>query len=68
MYSVIMSVAAKHEATFSQVMLAALLSLSDVMIPIPGTGSVDHLRENMVAAHLELDEEDLALLWPDLLS
>ena len=42
-------------ATPSQVALAWLLKRSPVMMPIPGTGSVAHLEENMAAATLELD-------------
>ena len=36
--------------------LAWLLERSPVMMPIPGTGSVAHLEENMAAATLELDD------------
>jgi aryl-alcohol dehydrogenase-like predicted oxidoreductase len=43
-------------ATPSQVALAWLLKRSPVMVPIPGTGSVAHLEENMAAAELELDD------------
>jgi aryl-alcohol dehydrogenase-like predicted oxidoreductase len=31
------------------------------MLPIPGTGSIAHLEENMGAAKLKLDKEDLDL-------
>jgi aryl-alcohol dehydrogenase-like predicted oxidoreductase len=30
------------------------------MLPIPGTGSVAHLEENVAAAELQLDEDELA--------
>jgi aryl-alcohol dehydrogenase-like predicted oxidoreductase len=43
-------------ATASQVALAWLLKRSPVMLPIPGTGSVEHLEENLGAAELELDD------------
>lgn len=43
-------------ATPSQVALAWLLRRSPVMVPIPGTGSVAHLGENMAAAELKLDD------------
>ncbi len=56
-------VADKHGVTLAQVMLAALLQRSNVMLPIPGTGSVEHLRENVAAAALRLDEDDMTLLW-----
>jgi pyridoxine 4-dehydrogenase len=44
-------------ATPSQVALAWLLRRSPVMLPIPGTGSVAHLEENMAAASLELPDD-----------
>jgi aryl-alcohol dehydrogenase-like predicted oxidoreductase len=47
-------------ATSSQVALAWLLKRSPVMVPIPGTGSVAHLEENMAAAELELDDATYA--------
>ena len=52
--------AGRHGATAGQVALAWLLSRSPVMLPIPGTSSVEHLEENVAAAQLELnaDEQD----------
>jgi pyridoxine 4-dehydrogenase len=58
----IAGVAAKHGATPSQVALAWLLSLYENVLLIPGTGSVAHLEENLAAAELALDEEDLTAL------
>lgn len=49
-------------ATTSQVALAWLLRRSPVMMPIPGTGSVKHLEENMAAAGITLDDETYAEL------
>lgn len=49
-------------ATPSQVALAWLLQRSPVMLPIPGTGSVAHLEENVAAAGLRLTEEQVAAL------
>ncbi len=43
----------------SQVALAWLLWRSPVMLPIPGTSSVEHLEENVAAAAIELDEAEL---------
>jgi pyridoxine 4-dehydrogenase len=40
----------------SQVALAWLLRRSPVMLPIPGTSSVEHLEDNMKAAELELSD------------
>jgi aryl-alcohol dehydrogenase-like predicted oxidoreductase len=49
-------------ATPSQVALAWLLHTSPVVLPIPGTKSVDHLTENLGAAQLRLSDEDMARL------
>jgi aryl-alcohol dehydrogenase-like predicted oxidoreductase len=54
--------ASKHGATPAQVALAWLLARYERMLPIPGTTSVAHLEENLAAADLELDADDLALL------
>jgi aryl-alcohol dehydrogenase-like predicted oxidoreductase len=55
-------IAAAHDATPGQVALAWLLARSPVMLPIPGTGSVAHLEENVAAARLELGDDELARL------
>ena len=55
-------IAARHEATPSQVALAWLLGHSPAMLPIPGTSSVEHLEENVAAAGLELSEDEMATL------
>lgn len=55
-------IAEKHGATPRQIGLAWLLQHSPVMAPIPGTGSIVHLEENMQAAHLQLDAEDISQL------
>jgi pyridoxine 4-dehydrogenase len=55
-------IAARHDASPGQVALAWLLWRSPVMLPIPGTSSVEHLVENVAAASLELDEEEFAEL------
>jgi pyridoxine 4-dehydrogenase len=47
---------AELDATPAQVALAWLLHRSPVMLPIPGTSSVEHLEENTAAAGLELDD------------
>jgi pyridoxine 4-dehydrogenase len=56
------SVAAKHGVTPSQVAIAWLLAKSPAILPIPGTSKVTHLEENVAAASIELDDDDLALL------
>jgi aryl-alcohol dehydrogenase-like predicted oxidoreductase len=55
-------IAKAHDATAGQVALAWLLAKSPVMLPIPGTSSVQHLEENVAAADLELSAEELATL------
>jgi pyridoxine 4-dehydrogenase len=55
-------VAAKHDATPSQVALAWLLARYDRILLIPGTTSVVHLEENMAAGGLALDGDDLTAL------
>jgi aryl-alcohol dehydrogenase-like predicted oxidoreductase len=60
--STLNSVAASVEATPMQVALAWLLQRSPNILLIPGTSSVEHLRENLKAATLELPEEALAEL------
>jgi pyridoxine 4-dehydrogenase len=52
-------IAREHDAKPSQVALAWLLARSPVMLPIPGTSSVEHLEENVEATRLELSEEEL---------
>ena len=58
----VQDVARRHDATLHQVVLAWLLARSPVMVPIPGTGSVAHLEENIAAAGLQLSEDDVRLL------
>jgi aryl-alcohol dehydrogenase-like predicted oxidoreductase len=55
-------VASRHEATSQQVVLAWLLRRSPCMLPIPGTGSVEHLESNVVGASLELSADDFEQL------
>jgi pyridoxine 4-dehydrogenase len=58
----ISTIAAKHGATEAQIALAWLLHRDEHILLIPGTSSVTHLEENMAAAHVALDDEDLAVL------
>ena len=55
-------IAARRDATPGQVALAWLLARSPVMLPIPGTSSVEHLEENLAAVELRLSDEELATL------
>jgi aryl-alcohol dehydrogenase-like predicted oxidoreductase len=54
--------AKQHDATPSQLALAWLLKRSPVMLPIPGTKSVDHLDANTAAASIELTDEEFKAL------
>jgi aryl-alcohol dehydrogenase-like predicted oxidoreductase len=60
--SALSAVARKLGATPMQVALAWLLQRSPNLLVIPGTSSVEHLRENMQSAQLVLDREDVATL------
>lgn len=55
-------VAAAHDAATRQVALAWLLERSPVLLPIPGTSSVEHLEENVAAASLDLTDDEMARL------
>jgi pyridoxine 4-dehydrogenase len=55
-------IATAHSATPGQVALAWLLARSPVMLPIPGTSSVEHLEENVAAAELELTADEVGRL------
>lgn len=55
-------VAKNYDATPAQAALAWLLQRSPVMVPIPGTSSLEHLEENMGANDLRLSDDDFAAL------
>ncbi len=52
----------EHGSTPSQLALAWLLKRSPVVLPIPGTSSVDHLESNTAAAAIELTDEEFKAL------
>lgn len=54
--------AERLDATPAQAAIAWLLARSPMMLPIPGTGSIAHLQENVAAAALKLSPQDLAEL------
>ncbi len=58
----VLAVAARHDASVAQVMLAWLLQHSPALLPIPGTAALAHLEENVAAAALCLSDADVALL------
>jgi aryl-alcohol dehydrogenase-like predicted oxidoreductase len=55
-------IARRHSATVQQIVLAWELARSPQMLPIPGTSSLAHLEENVAAASIKLDPEELAEL------
>lgn len=56
--SILDGIAKRHNASPSQIALAWVLARSPVMLPIPGTGKVKHLEENVAAANIELTDEE----------
>jgi pyridoxine 4-dehydrogenase len=54
------TVAKRHHASVSQVALAWLLHRSPVILPIPGTSSVEHLEQNTAAASLQVEAKEWA--------
>jgi pyridoxine 4-dehydrogenase len=55
-------IAERHGATPAQIALAWLLRRSPVVAPIPGTLSIEHLRENLAALKIELTDEEFEAL------
>jgi pyridoxine 4-dehydrogenase len=59
---IVSRIAARHGATPSQIALAWLLHRDERILLIPGTSSVAHLEENLAAAAVALDPDDLTAL------
>jgi aryl-alcohol dehydrogenase-like predicted oxidoreductase len=55
-------IAARHGATPAQITLAWLLRRSPAMLPIPGTLSLEHLKENLAALQIELSDAEFEAL------
>lgn len=55
-------IANRHGATSRQLVLAWLLARSPVVLPIPGTGSLAHVDENLAAAGIRLSDDEVATL------
>jgi aryl-alcohol dehydrogenase-like predicted oxidoreductase len=55
-------IARERDATPGQIALAWLLARSPVMLPIPGTSSVEHLEENVAAAEVELSQDEVVAI------
>jgi pyridoxine 4-dehydrogenase len=56
---VLTAAAARHHADANQIALAWLLALSPVTLPIPGTATPAHLEDNLAAAALQLEQDEL---------
>jgi aryl-alcohol dehydrogenase-like predicted oxidoreductase len=56
------AIAGAHQATPAQIALAWLLARSPVMLPIPGTSSVEHLEENWDARRIALTPDEIAAI------
>jgi pyridoxine 4-dehydrogenase len=54
------AIAKSHDVAIGAIALAWLLKRSRVMLPIPGTGNVDHLVENVAGAHVKLSDAEFA--------
>ena len=61
-HAAVRDAAEKHGASARQVVLAWLLARSPRILPIPGTGSVEHLDENLAAVDLSLDGHEVEAL------
>ena len=59
---VVRELAAKHDTSAREVVLAWLLARSPSILPIPGTGSVSHLEDNVRSVQLKLAPAEVAAL------
>ena len=55
-------IAGRHRATPQQIALAWLLRRSQAILPIPGTLSLEHLKENLAALNIELSDTEFEAL------
>jgi pyridoxine 4-dehydrogenase len=55
-------IAERHGATSAQIALAWLLRRSPMMLPIPGTLSLEHLKQNLAALEIELIDDEFQAL------
>ncbi len=60
--SELQAIANRHGATATQLMLAWLVHRSPMILPIPGSLSIAHVKENLAALDIKLNEEDLRSL------
>ena len=60
--SILDDIAKKHKAAPGQIALAWVLKRSPVLLPIPGTSRLEHLKENVAAADIELSDAEFSAL------
>ena len=51
--------ASRHSANTNQIALAWLLAVSPITLPIPGTATPAHLEDNLAAAALQLEQDEI---------
>jgi len=59
---ILAAIAGKHRASAAQIALAWLLARSPVMLPIPGTTSIEHLEENWSSRRIALSADEVAAI------
>jgi pyridoxine 4-dehydrogenase len=59
----VLSAARTHGVSTRQIVLAWLLARSPHILPIPGTGSPEHVEENVAAASIELTNQEVTALF-----
>jgi aryl-alcohol dehydrogenase-like predicted oxidoreductase len=59
---VLATIAEQHRASPAQIALAWLLARSPIMLPIPGTSSIEHLEENWAARRIALSRDEVAAI------
>jgi pyridoxine 4-dehydrogenase len=62
---IVRETAQRHDATPRQIVLAWLLARSSSVLPIPGTGTVSHLEDNVAAAGIELTSAEVSSVTGD---
>ncbi len=60
--SILEGIPKKHKAAPGQIALAWVLKRSPVLLPIPGTSRLEHLKENVAAADIELSDAEFSAL------
>ena len=58
-HAVIDPIAAQRDATPEQIALAWQLHRTERSLPIPGTTSIEHLNDNLAAAHISLTQGEV---------